>query len=854
MKFSPRAKMPRSEWYDEAKWVRQVAVDLEAWCQQGMPFGLDTETDGLGYPLTTGKGKRMFSGDGLGSNLEVVGLAFGNRRIALDVGTDRRENLEYLMPVIHRHQSLVAGVNWIFDANVIEYNTDWRWPLHTLFADAIDLWKLFDEDAEETYGAHGLKARVWFWLGMPMSSFDDVVIKKHGTIRAALQDPVDGDLARSYSSKDPWGHLGLVALGIRFAQQLPWCVACPVCGRECPQYRDPTKREWWCTTHGWIPASGAAELSMWDYHMRKTRRVLPLLKQMEQVGMPVNVEVMRSWAAPLEESVSLCREQFSQELARSLAEVGGSLKEPINPGSGAQLAEVLFGSYDAEGHRVGLGLPVAARSASGAPSVKEAVLQELNVKNDLPVISSLLELREREKCLSTYVESIPLRVWAKTGRVHPRIRGWAKTGRFLVVNPAAQVLTNVPIVFSLPPVETPPFSTPEEISQAWGISLAEAQAALMEANYLRRDYEIQVRSGIEAEEGMLFVATDWRQVEVRVAAAYSGDENLIRVLQEGRDMHAHTASVVFGSVVPGLTYEDIFEAYQWGEGAKLPRVESLLRALRGDTGFLDRRLSGADLSLAVNAFQVTRRVLETGIGSDLLHEDFLEGMPRIDESAQLAWLEQLLARLGGLMNLEELLRFLGWSDKVFKGFRKSAKSAIFGIIYGIGPTGLAIQVTQATGARCTPREAKELIDGIKNLAYPGIGRLIDHLHRTCKAFGYVRTMLGRYRHPSGISSGNPEEIARALRQASNTPIQGTALDMALNVMIALSEDPILRDPVHKYSVIAQIHDEFVSECSAGSAQIVLERQMYHMENSHGLHADMTFPASGKFGKTMADVK
>ena len=197
----------------------------------------------------------------------------------------------------------------------------------------------------------------------------------------------------------------------------------------------------------------------------------------------------------------------SQELAERMVaaeqqayEIAG---QPFNLGSPKQIGDILFGR---------LGLPVKKRTASGAPSTDEEVLQELAA--DFPLPARILEHRSLAKLKGTYTDKLPLMVNPATGRVHTNYaQAVAVTGRLSSNDPNLQ---NIPI------------RTPEG----------------------RR-----IREAFIAPPGHRIVSADYSQIELRIMAHISEDAGLLKAFAEGVDVHKATASEVFNVPVAEVTSE-----------------------------------------------------------------------------------------------------------------------------------------------------------------------------------------------------------------------------------------------------------------------------------------------------------
>ncbi len=138
-------------------------------------------------------------------------------------------------------------------------------------------------------------------------------------------------------------------------------------------------------------------------------------------------------------------------------------------------------------------------------------------------------------------------------------------------------------------------------------------------------------------------------------------------------------------------------------------------------------------------------------------------------------------------------------ESVTKEERRRAKTANFGIIYGISSFGLSEQLG------CSRAEAKALIDDYF-AAFPGIRAYIERQKQSAREQGYVETLFGRKRYLPDILSKNAVVRAFAERNAVNAPVQGTAADIIKMAMVAIHRElKALGDP--RIQMIMQVHDE-----------------------------------------------
>ncbi len=227
----------------------------------------------------------------------------------------------------------------------------------------------------------------------------------------------------------------------------------------------------------------AADPRLEDIYRRIEMPTSVVLQRMERHGVRVDA------AALARQSDELGARMV--ELERRAHEAAG---QPFNLGSPKQLGEILFDK---------LKLPVTKKTMSGAPSTDEDVLAKL--AEDYPLPKILLEYRGCSKLKSTYTDKLPKMVNPRTGRVHTSYsQAVAITGRLSSNEPNLQ---NIPI------------------------RTAEGR---------------RIREAFVAPAGSLIVSADYSQIELRIMAHLSGDENLLRAFGEGLDVHRATASEVFG--------------------------------------------------------------------------------------------------------------------------------------------------------------------------------------------------------------------------------------------------------------------------------------------------------------------
>jgi DNA polymerase-1 len=212
--------------------------------------------------------------------------------------------------------------------------------------------------------------------------------------------------------------------------------------------------------------------------------LVPVLSRMERRGVRVDAAML------VQQSRELAARMH--EVEQHAYRVAGS---PFNLGSPKQIGEIFFER---------LGLPVVAKTPTGAPSTAESVLQELAEQGfELPAL--ILEYRGLSKLRSTYTEKLPQMVNAQTGRVHTSYhQAVAATGRLSSSDPNLQ---NIPV---------------------------------------RTDEGRRIRRAFVPEPGHRMLAADYSQIELRIMAHLSGDAGLLAAFAAGQDIHRATAAEVFG--------------------------------------------------------------------------------------------------------------------------------------------------------------------------------------------------------------------------------------------------------------------------------------------------------------------
>ena len=179
---------------------------------------------------------------------------------------------------------------------------------------------------------------------------------------------------------------------------------------------------------------------------------------------------------------------------------------------------------------------------------------------------------------------------------------------------------------------------------------------------------------------------------------------------------------------------------------------------------------------------------------------------------------------------------------VTREMRARAKTANFGIIYGISSYGLSERLTIGR------KEAKDLIDGYFN-SYPGVRSYMDNCIRKAREQGFVTTMFGRRRYVRDILSRNQVVRGNAERNAINAPIQGSAADIIKIAMNRIHEK--LMSEQFSARMILQVHDELIFEVAENEIERL--REMVILEMSSAAVLDIPLKVDWGTGKNWLEA-
>jgi len=223
------------------------------------------------------------------------------------------------------------------------------------------------------------------------------------------------------------------------------------------------------------------------------RPLLPVLADMEREGITIDPDLLRKLS-----------NEFAQQMAALEQEIAKLAGESFNVGSPKQLGDILFGK---------MGIPGGRKTKTGAWSTDADVLEELAAQgHDLP--QKVLDWRTLSKLRGTYTDALPTHINPKTGRVHTSYAmSAAATGRLASTDPNLQ---NIPI------------------------RTAEGR---------------KIRQAFIAPKGSKLISADYSQIELRLFAHIADIPQLKKAFADGLDIHAMTASEIFGVPVKDMPSE-----------------------------------------------------------------------------------------------------------------------------------------------------------------------------------------------------------------------------------------------------------------------------------------------------------
>ena len=386
--------------------------------------------------------------------------------------------------------------------------------------------------------------------------------------------------------------------------------------------------------------------------------LISVLGDIELNGVKLDVAVLRDYEVQLEYRIAVLESEI-----RMMADL-----PTLNINSSKQLGEILFEKLQLD--------PKPKRTKTKQYSTDEEYLQSLSDKH--PIIELILEYRGLRKLMNTYVTALPQMINPVTGRIHTSFnQAVTATGRLSSTDPNLQ---NIPV---------------------------------------RDDDGREIRKAfVPSDAEHVLVAADYSQVELRIMASLSGDQELISAFLQDKDIHTSTAAKIYHTQESEVSREQ----------------------------------------------------------------------------------------------------------------RRRAKTANFGIIYGISVFGLSQRLA-------IPRsEAKTLIDGYFS-TYPGVREYMESAISQAKQSGFVTTIFGRRRLLPDINSGNATVRGLAERNAVNAPIQGSAADIMKIAMVRVARR--FEQENLKSKLILQVHDELIVDALKSELPRVEQILKTEMESAAKLAVPLT---------------
>ena len=377
--------------------------------------------------------------------------------------------------------------------------------------------------------------------------------------------------------------------------------------------------------------------------------LLDVLVDIEVKGVKIDINALNKYALEIRDQII--------KLEKDIFSLAGN---EFNISSPKQLGDVLF-------ERLKITEDVKVTKTQQYSTDEETLSKLIN---NHPIIEKILTFKLLKKLLSTYVEALPLLVDTTTNRIHTSFNQTVtSTGRLSSNNPNLQ---NIPIRDE-------------------------------------RGREIR-KSFIPENSENIIVSADYSQIELRIMAHLSEDNNMIEAFIQGEDIHASTASKIYNIPISDITKEQ----------------------------------------------------------------------------------------------------------------RRNAKTANFGIIYGISGYGLSQRLN------ISKKEANDLIEGYFKL-YPGVKDYMDRVISSAQKNGYVETIFSRKRFLPDIGSKNSIVRGMSERNAINAPIQGSAADIIKIAMIKINNE--FKDKNLLSAMILQVHDELVFDVLSEEAELVKKIVKKEMEQA-----------------------
>lgn len=233
------------------------------------------------------------------------------------------------------------------------------------------------------------------------------------------------------------------------------------------------------------------EAGVWQLFTEVEMPLVQVLADMEVGGVRIDTGALKETSAMLTERMNAIEKEIYQ--------LAG---EEFNIASPKQVGEILFGKMKI--------VEKPKKTKTGQYVTSEEVLQQLKGKNE--IVGKILEHRGLKKLLGTYVDALPKLINPRTGHIHTSFNQTVTaTGRLSSSDPNLQ---NIPV---------------------------------------RGEDGKEIRKAFVPEEGCLFFSADYSQIELRVMAHLSGDENMQEAFREGYDIHAATAAKIYHETMDSVT-------------------------------------------------------------------------------------------------------------------------------------------------------------------------------------------------------------------------------------------------------------------------------------------------------------
>ena len=388
--------------------------------------------------------------------------------------------------------------------------------------------------------------------------------------------------------------------------------------------------------------------------------LVSVLADMEYTGVCLDTSSLSDFAKDLQKDIIQLEEKIY-----GLAGIKFNISSP------KQLGDILFERLKIEGNQ--------KKTKTKQYATNEEVLAQIANKHE--IIPLILDYRGLKKLLNTYVEALPKMIQPRSRKIHTSFsQAITSTGRLSSIDPNLQ---NIPI---------------------------------------REERGREIRKAfIPSSAENVILSADYSQIELRIMAHLSKDENMLEAFRNNADIHTSTAAKIFG----------------------------------------------------------------------------------VD------------------------------NENVNREMRSKAKTANFGIIYGISAFGLSQRLN------ISRKEAGDLIDGYFK-TFPGVKTYMESCIQLARQMGFVRTIMGRRRFLPDINSNNANVRGFAERNAINSPIQGSAADIIKLAMINVHKRMISQNTVSK--MIIQVHDELVFDVYKPELNWMIQMVKYEMENAVQLNIPLNVDA------------